>query len=263
MKKNFWVSVKFDSLEQVEELINKGLRVDIKELSKTEGFLNQEFIERNINLFNDEKIMENLCKYQVNCFSHDFIEKYFIPHGFFTTILMYQRLNEKFIEDVVIRNNQIYFSKNVKRISGLTESDTEEILWSYISKQKLSEKFISKYKNELNWSHIAEYQKLSLKFIKIFEERLVKNITNKRYLSENRYLTDDILDEYKDLLIWKRVIKNHKFTLDSLIKYKKFIIDDIWSLENSNTPKNVVKDFINFLDLSGEIIPEKDSFTPF
>lgn len=71
----------------------------------------------------------------------------------------------------------------------------DKLSWFYISEQPMSEAFMRKYVNKLNWKKISKYQKLSREFISDFADKLEWN-----YISEYQNITEDILYKFKDRL---------------------------------------------------------------
>ena len=68
--------------------------------------------------------------------------------------------------------------------------------WADISvDQKLSESFISEFKDKVNWLSISMYQKLSEPFIREFQDKVYW-----WYISKHQKLSNEFIEEFKDRL---------------------------------------------------------------
>ena len=146
--------------------------------------------------------------------------KYKVNHDL-SIIIKYQNVSEKFLIDYnskVGHNEVIYLLENYKLsenylnfIINSSKSwwDCYEFMYdkenafNKISRyQILSENFIEKYKNNLNWKFITIYQKLSEKFI----EKYNKNI-NWDFVSIRQKISPSFLKKYNKNIKWINVSK--------------------------------------------------------
>ena len=84
---------------------------------------------------------------------------------------------------IKIERNNALWEKNLKReLTGIQYQNLsenfirrfeDEVNWNKISKyQKLSEDFIREFKDEVNWIAISKYQNLSIPFLMEFKDEL-------------------------------------------------------------------------------------------
>ena len=128
-------------------------------------------------------------------FNENTLEKYFLKH--IAVILMYQNVSEKFLTK----------HKNI-----FTNND-----WKTISKHiRLSEEFMIKFNNNLDFKHLIRYQTLSMKFI----NRYIKKIKCYNYwnnLCEYQNLTEEFIKAYlnnfslSDIFTYQRHNLSQKF----------------------------------------------------
>jgi hypothetical protein len=240
------ISLKINDLNDLEKLIAMGYEIDINELTKTKELLTERFILKHIDKFvKKSTYLDKLCQFQYRCFSERFILKYFVPLKIFESILCNQKVSEKFIINHIIPFRDTFIDSST--LSSNIQSSLN--FWEGVSKQQLSEKFIIKYQEKLNWKNISEYQKLSKDFISKYYHRYL----NFYYLSRNVNLTEEIIEEFKNDLYWDQLSLYQNFSLDFLIKHKKTIKQRIEEFKsNKNTPEKIKRDFLNFLELIGE-----------
>jgi hypothetical protein len=102
--------------------------------------------------------------------------------------------------------------------------------WSLISQyQKLSERFMIKFKHRLDWDYIAQYQDYSLDFAiemelykkvaYVGENNKTKKMMYDLMLIKNKEVDDSKVD---DLLVYLRLIENNKVTKEDLLNAKSF-----------------------------------------
>ena len=108
------------------------------------------------------------------------------------------------------------------------EKYQDKLDWDSISKyQKLSEEFIKKHQDDVNWDYISIHQKLSEDFIEEFKDKLIfelifkfQNLSDK-FIEENYYrVTPNMVYSYHKLL--DEFIKRHNLIVNknSLWQYK-------------------------------------------
>ena len=87
--------------------------------------------------------------------------------------------------------------------------------WYYISQcQKLSEKFIEKYQDKINWNLISKNQnvKLSESLIEKYQDKI-----NWNNISEYQLLSENFIKKYQDKINFSLLLKNKKI-LKNIIK---------------------------------------------
>lgn len=73
----------------------------------------------------------------------------------------------------------------------------------------LPEKFISHYKNDIDWDDVCIFQELSENFI-----RKHKDLVNWRLVSINQKLSEDFILEFKDKVWWYYIVRYQKLSED-------------------------------------------------
>jgi hypothetical protein len=105
----------------------------------------------------------------------------------------------------------------------LTEQEIEVIRnnrdnvdWSHISEyQKLSEDFIREFKDNIHWSYISAYQKLSEEFIREF-----KDDVDWYYISTHQKLSEDFIREFKNRVDWCYISGYQKLSEDFIREFR-------------------------------------------
>ena len=81
--------------------------------------------------------------------------------------------------------------------------EIDEDGWYFLSKFKLSEEFIEKYQDKVNWNNISQFQSLSEEFM---EKRFDK--LNSKLISEYQVLSESFIERHKNDLDWNNVSIN-------------------------------------------------------
>ena len=131
-----------------------------------------------------------------------FIKKYFDELDLIN-IIMYQKMSEEFIEDIV-------------KIVTYSSYHNLFLFWNYISGyQKLSEAFIEKYADKVDWYCISAYQQLSEDFINKYSDMVDwENISIYQKLSET------FIEKYADKVNWICISIYQKLSENFIRKYK-------------------------------------------
>lgn len=89
------------------------------------------------------------------------------------------------------------------------------INWDYLSQfQKLSEDFIIEFEDKINWDDISSFQILSENFIRKYKDRL--NWTN---ICRDQNLSESFIEEFKEYIDWEEI--SYKFlTPEFIFKYR-------------------------------------------
>ena len=95
------------------------------------------------------------------------------------------------------------------------ERNKDLVNWVCISKyQKLSEKFIERNKDLVDWICISVYQKLSEEFIERNKDRV-----NWVWISEYQKLSEEFIERNKDLVDWWSISKYQKLSEGFRLKH--------------------------------------------
>jgi hypothetical protein len=109
---------------------------------------------------------------------------------------------------------------------------------------------------KLNWNYISLTDNLTIKFISYFKEYI-----NFHDLSLNKNLTTKHLEKFKEDLEWDILSEHYNFTLDDLHIYKNYI-NWKYIFFYKNTPSDIIKDDFNrymwWLFLNDRIYNEND-----
>ena len=91
-----------------------------------------------------------------------------------------------------------YISQYQKLSEDFIEKFQDKIDFDYISiSQKLSEDFIEKFQDKVDWEHISIYQNLSESFIEKFQNKV-----NWNFISEYQNLSEYFIEKFKDKVNW-------------------------------------------------------------
>lgn len=104
-----------------------------------------------------------------------------------------------------------YFSDTV--LEKLLNDEYSFVISRY---QNLSESFIDKHKDELNWNIISEYQTLSEDFIETHKSYVIF-----KFLMKNEKLSQDFIYKYKKEISWFDVFFYQKLSNDFIVKITK------------------------------------------
>ena len=103
------------------------------------------------------------------------------------------------------------------------EKHHDKVNWSDIFRfQKLSESFIEKYQDKVFWYSISKYQKLSESFIEKYEDK-VNWYNNSKY----QKLSESFIEKYEDKVNWYGIFKYQKLSESFIEKHKDKVK---WSL---------------------------------
>ena len=92
--------------------------------------------------------------------------------------------------------NNIYTEKVLRNYIKNNQLSNHD--WVNISEyQKLSEKFIREFQDKVDWSYISEYQVLSENFIREFNGKVYWS-----YISDKQILSESFIKEFKYKLNW-------------------------------------------------------------
>ena len=113
------------------------------------------------------------------------------------------------------------------------EKYADKIDWNAISiYQKLSEDFIDKHTNKVYWSAISRYQKLSEDFIDKHTDKVDWNC-----ISRYQKLSEDFIDKHTNKVYWSAISIYQKLSEDSIDKYTDRVYWDYISKYQAITPE--------------------------
>jgi hypothetical protein len=178
-----------------------------------------------MDIINDEEILINILKgndwkyiFQNYYLSIDLIEKYYkrieLPEV--------AKIAAKFQPNVAIIFKNKFTLGFISQYQNLTEDfiekHSDEIDWDSIGKyQTLSEEFIEKYQNKLNWLFIGKKQVLSEQFIEKFADKL-----DWTFISKYQKLSDEFIIKHASELYKKCLLLNENLSDELKEKIKNY-----------------------------------------
>ena len=119
----------------------------------------------------------------------------------------------------------------------------DEVDWSHISQyQKLSEDFIREFKDDVDWLDISKYQKLSEDFIREFQDYVFWWC-----ISCHQELSEDIMREFSDKVDWWSISKYQKLSEKTMREFSDKLN---WAeiSYNQKLSEDFIREFKNKLD---------------
>lgn len=96
------------------------------------------------------------------------------------------------------------------------EKFKDQLDWQYICKyQELSSEFIEKYKRLVDWDYLSEYQILSEEFIEKFKSKV-----NWNCISEYQTLSEEFIEKYKRRVNWYYISSEQKLSEEFIRRHK-------------------------------------------
>ena len=117
------------------------------------------------------------------------------------------------------------------------EKYKDKVDWTYISMyQKLSESFIEKYKDKVDWTYISIYQKLSEEFIEKYQNKVYW-----AYISMFQKLSEEFIEKFQDKVSGYRISEYQKLS-DEFIKRHNLIVkkNSLWQYKDKEFKKEEV-----------------------
>ena len=189
--------------------------------------------------------------------SEEFILQYFDKFNF-KNLLLNQKFSKKFINSSLFWDNIIKFDlweillkKHYLDISFIEKyidyCENNNVEWSIISRyQKLSEDFMNKYKSKLDWYWISQEQFMTLEFIadniNLINWKVIPTNFNISYL-----LNDGFVVLFKDKPIWENIGHMEKVTEDCLNLFYDNIPETAWIdiFENKKLSLDFIEKYIS------------------
>ena len=101
--------------------------------------------------------------------------------------------------------------------------------------QKLSEEFIRKFKNKVDWGCISAYQKLSEDFIRKFQDKVYWD-----YISKFQNLSEDFIREFKDKVDWNEISECQKLSKKFRNEFNLKISKNNWLYKTTKFKKRQI-----------------------
>ena len=236
------------TIEQIENLIKKyPSKIDWSSILYCQK-LTESFIEKYQSHFSLACIL-----YKQNV-SEKFIKnnENKIDNKLWSIIVQYQKLSESFIEEEK-NKNRFNLYKTICH-QTLSESFIEKLVeenlfndgaWNLVSAyQILSEPFMEKYQDKINWFSVSKYQVLSEPFIEKYIDKL-----NLVHISQNQKLSETFIEKYQDKLSWHHISKYQKLSEPFIEKFKNkvdwYSISIYQKLSESFIEKNFIYNYKN------------------
>ena len=146
--------------------------------------------------------------------------------------------------------------------------------WYFLSKFKLSEEFIEKYQDKVNWDNISQFQSLSEEFMEKHFDKL-----NSKLISEYQVLPESFIERHKNGLDWDNISinqilsepfmeKNHylvnfyyisKFQVlsESFIERYWFKLDWFYIAKHQKLSEQFIERNLRFLDFFDVLVYQK------
>ena len=175
-----------------------------------------------------------------------------IDNKLWSIIIQYQKLSESFIEEEKNKKRfDLYKTICHQKLSEpFIEKLVEENLfndgaWNLVSAyQILSEPFMEKYQDKINWFSISKYQVLSEPFIEKYIDKL-----NLDYISKNQKLSETFIEKFQDKVDWNNISTYQKLSEDFIDKFKNkvdwYSISIYQKLSESFIEKNFIYNYKN------------------
>jgi hypothetical protein len=181
-----WDIISQEQLLKIQTIVKYHDKINWKLLPlniKTQYLFNDSFVL----IFQKENIWDNIGwmdKVTIECIWDN---KNLITNNGWFSVIEHKQLSIDKIED---------FLNNIMPQLNINESECWDII---CSNQKLSEEFIEKYQDKLNWSSVSLFQDLSWDFLKKFNKKIIlKNLSNNDCLDEKLI---KLIKENKDLFL--------------------------------------------------------------
>ena len=114
--------------------------------------------------------------------------------------------------------------------------------WYFLSKFKLSEEFIEKYQDKVNWNNVSQFQSLSEKFMEKHFDKL-----NSKLISEYQVLSESFIERHKNDLDWNNISKYQALS-ESFIERYSFKLDWFYIAKYQKLSEQFIERNLRFLD---------------
>ena len=124
---------------------------------------------------------------------------------------------------------------------GFIEKHADKVDWYWISEyQKLSEEIIERHADEVDWDWISEYQKLSEKFIERYADEI-----DWKYISMYQKLSEEFIEKHADEVDWYWISACQKLSEEFIERYADVLnmprINDSWNYKSEDFKKAAVE----------------------
>lgn len=97
----------------------------------------------------------------------------------------------------------------------IKETTSEEAKWDKLSKAPLTEDYIRKNADKLNWDLISQYQNLSEDFIREFRSEL-----DWFFISRNQKLSESFIREFQNRVSWSGISEHQTLSEDFIVEFQ-------------------------------------------
>jgi hypothetical protein len=131
---------------------------------------------------------------------------------------------KKVLYDKLIRKNIDYnvlnqYPELLSIFKKSNKIDLNKLYWNHISMyQKLSESFITEFKDNLDWDCISYYQNLSESFISEHKDNFEWS-----FISYNQKLSESFISEHKDKVYWDCISYYQKLSESFISEFKDYV----------------------------------------
>jgi hypothetical protein len=108
--------------------------------------------------------------------------------------------------------------------------------------QPLSEEFIERHKDRVNWDCISQYQTLSEDFIERNEDRV-----NWYWISQFQTLSEEFIERYKNRVDW-HWISRHQTLSEEFIERNKYLVEWVWISRYQSLSEEFIEKNKNLVD---------------
>lgn len=162
-------------------------------------------------IYNDDMSEEEIEFYITHIFDYRYYsDSYIIP------LITHQTLSVELLDKYwhIFKNNSTYVSKWQNLTEDFIEKHAEDLNWDEISRhQVLSEDFMKKWEKKINWNWVHQTQELSKQFVmEIYNEFM---LNAQHLVGYNMKFTQSFIERYYDRFKWNWVLISRYVELNS------------------------------------------------
>jgi len=130
------------------------------------------------------------------------------------------RLSEDLIEDYKYCVDWTEVSMHSRLSENFIRKHVNDVNWEKISEwqRTLSEDFIRQYQDMVNWKFISQYQKLSEKFMDEFADKI-----DWFYASKSQKMSEGFIAKHRDDVDWGRISRYQVLSMYFIRQYKNYV----------------------------------------
>lgn len=179
------------------------------------------------------KISHRSYYYWEDAFASPYLNEEYILNNFqgfpLFNVLYAKKFNETFLKQIVNKTSKECRAELVNKI---------------IETQEVTENFIEEFLTDINWNAVSQYQKMSLEFVKKWE-----NLIRFERLSLNKYITNEIVDTYIKHLHYPLLVTNIGLTEEMCCKYAYLLpMGSLCADDRQQFSEQFLFDFRNYLN---------------